>query len=506
MATAWSAQAQCDSLDFNHDGVWPDTQDIDDFRSVFSGGLCSGQQPGEPPCNTDIDFDNDGTFPDTLDIDTFIRVFGGGPCVVPDAGWTVLPPLPDGAREVFVADYGSEANDGLTPQTPKRRWPAAWSATRSGFGDRICIVGDLTLDAVTGGSMYHKSDVTVYGDTPDGHRPIVTRRGPDAAFYIGGSTAYRIKFINLDVRGEGAAYGLQSYVTGGDWIIEGCSFTGFSTGVNLNGTVDGVRFRRCVFADNESQGSHSQGVYIEGVRNITFDECVWDHNGRGYADDGGTMFNHNLYVNATCTNVMVRDSISARASATGLQMRWNYQYALRNLIIDSPLGITFGHDSERATWPGKNVSGSMIGNWIQGTADISPTLPRGGPAIGFGYADGVTISGNYIVNGPNAREAAIRTDRPSKNVTVTGNTIVGWAGGVYAEASTAIPRDSTNTIDTTPAFMQRTTAPTVADYLRNFKIVPATTERFLELARANRKGAWDERWTAKGFIEWARAQ
>jgi hypothetical protein len=31
----------CDSIDFNGDGLFPDTQDIDDFLSVFSGGPCS---------------------------------------------------------------------------------------------------------------------------------------------------------------------------------------------------------------------------------------------------------------------------------------------------------------------------------------------------------------------------------------------------------------------------------------------------------------------------------
>lgn len=501
-----TTNAQCDSLDFNRDGIWPDTQDIDDFRSVFSGGPCGGQQPGDPPCNTDIDFDNNGLFPDTADIDAFVRVFSGGPCVVADDGWTQLPGLPAGARVVYVEDGGSDANDGLDRSRPKRTFNVAWTQVRSGVGDRICIADDLTMNGVNGGSMYHKSDFVVYGDTLDGHRPIVTRVGPDAAFYLGGSTAFRVSILNLDVRGRGAAYGLQSYVTGGEWLFEGCSFTGFSTGVNLNGTLNIVTFRRCVFADNQSQVSHSQGVYIEGVHDILFDQCVWDHNGRGYSGDAGTMYNHNLYANATCSGVVVRDSISARASATGLQMRWNRQDAIGNLLIDCPLGITLGHDSKGSTWPSENVTGSIMGNWIQGTADIATNMPRGGPAIGFGYANNVTISGNWVVNGPNSREAAIRTDRPSKNVTVIGNTIIRWAGGEYAEASTAIPRDPSNVIDTTPAFAPRTSAPTVADYVAHFKIQPATTEKFLELARANRKGAWDDRWTARAFIEWARTK
>jgi hypothetical protein len=66
----------CDSIDFNNDELFPDTADIDDLLSVFSGGPCSN----DPNCN-DTDFNNDGLFPDTADIDDFLRVFSGGPCL-----------------------------------------------------------------------------------------------------------------------------------------------------------------------------------------------------------------------------------------------------------------------------------------------------------------------------------------------------------------------------------------------------------------------------------------
>ena len=67
----------CDSIDYNNDGLFPDTLDIDDFLSVFSGGPCTN----DPNCG-DIDYNNDGLFPDTLDIDALLSVFSGGPCLV----------------------------------------------------------------------------------------------------------------------------------------------------------------------------------------------------------------------------------------------------------------------------------------------------------------------------------------------------------------------------------------------------------------------------------------
>jgi hypothetical protein len=68
----------CDTIDFNNDGLFPDTADIDDFLSVFSGGPCSTDPV--PGCNG-IDYNNDGLFPDTLDIDSLLSVFAGGPCL-----------------------------------------------------------------------------------------------------------------------------------------------------------------------------------------------------------------------------------------------------------------------------------------------------------------------------------------------------------------------------------------------------------------------------------------
>jgi hypothetical protein len=66
----------CDSIDFNNDGLSPDTLDIADFLAVFGGGTCSN----EPNCG-DLDYNNDGLFPDTLDIDALLNVFSGGPCL-----------------------------------------------------------------------------------------------------------------------------------------------------------------------------------------------------------------------------------------------------------------------------------------------------------------------------------------------------------------------------------------------------------------------------------------
>jgi plastocyanin len=70
----------CDSVDFNRDDLFPDTQDITDFLALFAGSPCPTDPPVGNGCN-DVDFNNDGLFPDTLDIEAFLSVFAGGPCL-----------------------------------------------------------------------------------------------------------------------------------------------------------------------------------------------------------------------------------------------------------------------------------------------------------------------------------------------------------------------------------------------------------------------------------------
>jgi hypothetical protein len=68
----------CDSVDFNRDGFFPDSLDLDDFVAVLSGG--PGACSNAPNCG-DIDFNNDGLFPDSADLDAFLSRLSGGPCI-----------------------------------------------------------------------------------------------------------------------------------------------------------------------------------------------------------------------------------------------------------------------------------------------------------------------------------------------------------------------------------------------------------------------------------------
>lgn len=64
----------CDSIDFNRDGVFPDDRDIIDFFNALAGGPC----PHVVFC--DIDFNNNGVYPEDQDVIDYFSVLAGGNC------------------------------------------------------------------------------------------------------------------------------------------------------------------------------------------------------------------------------------------------------------------------------------------------------------------------------------------------------------------------------------------------------------------------------------------
>jgi hypothetical protein len=70
---------ECNSIDFNRDGLFPDDQDLVDFLSVLAGGDCRTAPPAGNGCDA-IDFNNDGLFPDDNDLVSYLAVLAGGAC------------------------------------------------------------------------------------------------------------------------------------------------------------------------------------------------------------------------------------------------------------------------------------------------------------------------------------------------------------------------------------------------------------------------------------------
>src|SRR5690606_33839645 len=123
-----------------------------------------------------------------------------------------------------------------------------------------------------------------------------------------------------------------------DWMTQG-----FLPGVHLDGEqsqggFDNAEVRRWVIVGEFSPaGGHAHGAYGDGVTGLPVAECLFDQN--GWKQDGSappTIFNHNLYVQATCGAAVIRGNIFANGSSHGCQLRpggvMEYNVFVRNAL------------------------------------------------------------------------------------------------------------------------------------------------------------------------------
>lgn len=86
--------------------------------------------------------------------------------------------------------------------------------------------------------------------------------------------------------------------------------------------------------------SHSQGLYTHNVKGALIEQNLFDHNGWNEDVVGAepTIFNHNIYIQTTSADVVVRDNIITRGASHGLQLRPG-GVAEGNLLVDNSLGF-----------------------------------------------------------------------------------------------------------------------------------------------------------------------
>ena len=189
-----------------------------------------------------------------------------------------------------------------------------------------------------------------------------------------------------------------------------------------------------MIVDSYATGTHSQGIYSEGVRNLLIEENVFDHNGWSeygpIADSAGaTIYNHGMYLSKSFANdTVVRGNIVANNSATGVQLRVG-GLVEGNLVLRNPLGITIGHEQTPQSMP---LSAVVRDNVVLDSRDIADR-PRGyGIAVGKGF--GIVVQRNVVAHQMHGTSDiyAIRVDEPSStsiNVNVLDNVVYDWARG-----------------------------------------------------------------------------
>ncbi len=254
----------------------------------------------------------------------------------------------------------------------------------------------------------------------------------------------------------GGSYGYFCIGASHDMLVEDCSFQYYITDVAVEdgtsvgfGAVSNFTFEQNVIsnswvADSSLPGStaKSEGLYAQGVTNITLDGNVFDHDGWSQTIPfaGANIYNHDCYLYASNTGCVVTNNIFADAASHGLQARAG-GIVENNLFLRDAIAMSFGFVNGAYSAPG-GVSGIVSGNIVIEDKDISGAARGWGLEIGNLSPSGTTVVQNNIYaqdieqanpaielnfgsgNSDRAQEVGLN------NLTLQNNTVYGFAQGL----------------------------------------------------------------------------
>jgi len=364
-----------------------------------------------------------------------------------DSSWTTFTPSAD-TRIVYVSSSeGNDSNDGLSTLTPKATIAAGYALLRNGYPDWLLLKrGDVWDESFpnfykSGRSVNEPLVANTYGD--DAARPHI-RSGTQGGIsrWGAGRTDY-VALVGLHFTPHlrttsDSPSGFRWLDSGRHILLEDCKFDGYKDNIAIQGftgLVEDFVLRRCISVNSWGVNEHSQGLYASKVAGLTIDNCVFDHNGwrEGVADP--TIFNHNIYVQVDCSDVVLVNTISARASSHGAQVRPGGR-VVNNLFIGNPIALLVGTGGVDGggTDPTSPVIAHATHNVIVEGRNLSDASPRG-----FGlevlFASSGLLSYNIIKDLGNATNPrAINLDGSqgggNHNVLISDNAIYNWQGPI----------------------------------------------------------------------------
>jgi hypothetical protein len=325
---------------------------------------------------------------------------GGGP------GWSVFKASTD-TRVVYVsASEGDDQNSGLSVELPVRSLGAAYERMRAGFPDWMLLKrGDTWVTPFPewrkGGRQ--ELEPMIVGSYGLGARPRIQTASAGGFFSFASSAERLAHFVMMDLHfwsdrpgGASPDAGITFLNNWENVLVENCRIEGFRDNIVvewLESRPRGIRVRRNLILDSHSTAWFSQGLFAGGVDGLLIEENVFDHNGwlRGMPGAHATVFNHNMYLHGTCSNVTVRGNISARASATGASQRCA-GISEDNLFLQNPTGLYYGGENAKAMESGR---GAIRNNVLMDGRDIDSENQRG-IGITIAGAEDVEVYGNIV--------------------------------------------------------------------------------------------------------------
>jgi hypothetical protein len=376
---------------------------------------------------------------------------GGGPIIhsftsLPlDAnGFSMLTPSSDSRILYVSSSTGNDANDGLSPQRAKRTLSAAYEHLRDGYPDHMLLLSTdtwntgLPLLGSSGRSSTERQVIGAYG--PAGSRPRLNcwsgvSRGGGSVADVRHVAIVGLHFVATGRDGSnGGGEGIRLIGKTHDLLFEDNKLEGFLNNINVNKfDRDQSRtiFRRNIIVDGWSNGSHSQGIYADGIEGLWIEENFLDRNGWNPAVPNAvqTIFNHGMYLQGSNSDVTVKGNISARNAATGIQLR-GAGLVEGNLVINSPLGITLGH--QQSARPNGFVAIARD-NLVYDGGDIGDAPRSFG--IGVSNLSFATLENNVVMNNTSGSSQGYPiwiegAGQGVLNLTIRSNRIYNWNGPI----------------------------------------------------------------------------
>lgn len=385
---------------------------------------------------------------------------GSGGSPVAQVEWTEFKESADTQKVYVSSSDGNDANDGSAPDKAVKTIAKGVSLLRDGMPDWMLLKrGDVWLEPLgewkkSGKSATEPMVVMTYGDQIT--RPILKTGSQSALVAIVGPLQH-LAFVGLhlyahtrdpetvDFMGAPGGPGIQWLANSDDLLFEDLVVQYYGTAnINLKASMSNVRVRRSVIVDAYDVSDNAQGLYVENVTGVLIEENLFDHNGwntnpglMGLAKP--TTYNHNLYVQSNCADVTIRGNVSTRAASHGIQARAGGSVT-GNLVLDNPVGISFGLVPDMWDPKAGGVVGEVTGNVIRDAGDVDVANP-GGVGLQIGNIQSATIEDNILAHDASAAASSIAfdirrktnplvADEKVQNLTIQNNIVHDWRGGI----------------------------------------------------------------------------
>lgn len=218
-----------------------------------------------------------------------------------------------------------------------------------GSGPRPVIIpsveGISMIDSSPGLSHAAFMDLDFYGERHDPHSSAFTGYSTNMVGGVlmlagQGNTNTNILFENNRFRYLGGAFNLQAF----------------------KGTFTNVTLRGNSILHSYAHTGHAGGAYMREINGLLLEGNVFDHNGwlkqslksdSAQAEGQGTIFNHNLYLDAV-HNTTLRNNAFLRASSIGVKVRSENAAESSNVVfednlfVEGEVGISFGGNDRSA--------------------------------------------------------------------------------------------------------------------------------------------------------------